>query len=151
RPGAVGPGVTLVEFGMTASAPRTCCTPDRSRARGTGPSGVNRAQTPAELEPLQRCLQRGTPFGEESWVARTARQLGLEASLRPRRRPAREKAGPSTHTKTNFPLHFRPPSFFLPRPPRPQEGPPCSTLPLFRLSQVHRLASVRTPDNKVIT
>jgi putative transposase len=48
---------------------------------------VNEPQTEAELEALRHCVQRGTPFGNEDWVATTASRLGLEASLRPRGRP----------------------------------------------------------------
>jgi putative transposase len=48
---------------------------------------VNRPQTEAELERLRDSIRRGRPFGDESWMARTAAALGLEASLRPRGRP----------------------------------------------------------------
>ncbi len=40
-----------------------------------------------ELEALRRSVNRGTPFGADAWVARTAEQLGLQATLRPRGRP----------------------------------------------------------------
>jgi putative transposase len=48
---------------------------------------VNRAETAAEFSDLERSLRRGAPFGEESWRCRTANQLGLDATLRPRGRP----------------------------------------------------------------
>jgi putative transposase len=48
---------------------------------------VNVPMTDAEVEALRRSVNRGTPFGEETWVRPTARRLGLEASLRPRGRP----------------------------------------------------------------
>lgn len=48
---------------------------------------VNQALTPAELEALRRCANRGQPFGRQHWVQSTARQLNLEATLRPRGRP----------------------------------------------------------------
>jgi hypothetical protein len=32
---------------------------------------------------LYLLLNRGTPFGSEAWVLRTAQRLGLEASLNP--------------------------------------------------------------------
>jgi putative transposase len=48
---------------------------------------VNQAVTAAELESLRRCINRGSPFGSEIWVSRTATELGLEATLRPRGRP----------------------------------------------------------------
>jgi len=48
---------------------------------------VNEVQTEAELQALRRCVNRGQPFGPESWVERCARNLGLESTLRPRGRP----------------------------------------------------------------
>jgi len=36
---------------------------------------VNRAQSEAEVAALRRCVQRGQPFGGESWTKRTR---GLE-------------------------------------------------------------------------
>lgn len=51
---------------------------------------VNRAETPQELEALRRSVQRGQPFGSESWQKRTAKRLSLESTLRPRGRPRKE-------------------------------------------------------------
>lgn len=48
---------------------------------------VNRPQTAAELEALRTSVQRGRPFGDESWVRRMAKRFGLESTLRPRGRP----------------------------------------------------------------
>ncbi len=48
---------------------------------------VNAPETAAELEAVRCSVQRGRPFGTESWQGRMARQLGLEATLRPRGRP----------------------------------------------------------------
>ena len=48
---------------------------------------VNGVQTDAELKSLRHSLARGTPFGDARWQATTAKQLGLESSLRPRGRP----------------------------------------------------------------
>jgi putative transposase len=48
---------------------------------------VNRAETEAEKLALWRSVDRGSPFGEEAWMERTAARLGLESSLRPRGRP----------------------------------------------------------------
>jgi putative transposase len=48
---------------------------------------VNQSQTEAEVIALRHCVNRGTPFGEQGWVATTADQLGLAATLRPRGRP----------------------------------------------------------------
>ena len=44
-----------------------------------------------ELIALRRCVQRGTPFGTKTWMARTARRLGLESTLRARGRPRKLK------------------------------------------------------------
>ena len=52
---------------------------------------VNRPQTEAEVDALRRCVQRGTPFGSELWVKRSAKRLNLESALRPRGRPRLEK------------------------------------------------------------
>jgi REP-associated tyrosine transposase len=56
---------------------------------------VNRAQTAAELAAIRRSVQRGRPYGEESWSRRVAQRLGLESTLRPRGRPAKKKAAPA--------------------------------------------------------
>jgi putative transposase len=48
---------------------------------------VNQPQSEAELAALRKCIERGMPFGSESWQHVTARRLGLEASLNPRGRP----------------------------------------------------------------
>lgn len=48
---------------------------------------VNQPQSEAELAALRKCIERGTPFGNELWQHATAERLGLEASLNPRGRP----------------------------------------------------------------
>ena len=48
---------------------------------------VNAPMTDAEVEAIRRSVNRGAPYGEENWVRRTVRRLGLEASLNPRGRP----------------------------------------------------------------
>ena len=53
---------------------------------------VNQPQTEAEVESLQECIRRRRPYGDDAWVQRTARQMGLEASLRPRGRPPKKAA-----------------------------------------------------------
>ena len=50
---------------------------------------VNESQTDEELEPVRQCVQRGRPFGKESWVQRITSRLNLESTLRPRGRPKR--------------------------------------------------------------
>jgi len=54
-------------------------------------SWVNQPLTIGELERVRQSVNRGTPYGSSDWVARTAEQLGLEASLRLIGRP-RKKA-----------------------------------------------------------
>ena len=51
---------------------------------------VNAVQTEAELEALRTSVLRGRPFGQEDWQRRTAKQLGLEFTLRPRGRPRKQ-------------------------------------------------------------
>lgn len=48
---------------------------------------VNRPERASELETLRTCVQRGRPFGTDTWVTRTAKRLSLETTLRPRGRP----------------------------------------------------------------
>jgi putative transposase len=48
---------------------------------------VNQAETEAELKALRHSVQRGTPYGSETWVSTTAAQLGLQSTLRARGRP----------------------------------------------------------------
>ena len=57
---------------------------------------VNEPQTEAEVKRLRESVQRGRPFGQEAWLTKTAAELGLEASLRPRGRPRKKsEAGPT--------------------------------------------------------
>lgn len=55
---------------------------------------VNGVETEAELTALRQSVTRGAPYGEESWVERTAKRLGLESTLRPRGRPRHDRAQP---------------------------------------------------------
>lgn len=48
---------------------------------------VNQPQTEAELGAIRRCVQRGSPYGTDTWTTRTARALGLTSTLQPRGRP----------------------------------------------------------------
>ena len=48
---------------------------------------TNDPQTEEELEAIRQCVQRGRPFGKETWVQRMTRRLNLESTLRPRGRP----------------------------------------------------------------
>jgi putative transposase len=45
-----------------------------------------------EVTRLRQSLERGTPFGSESWSSRTGTALGLESSVRPRGRPPKPPA-----------------------------------------------------------
>lgn len=54
---------------------------------GNWASFVNRPETEAELERLRRSAVRGAPFGDVEWQRRTAEQLGLQSTLKPRGRP----------------------------------------------------------------
>jgi len=40
-----------------------------------------------QTEALRRSVLRGSPIGDADWQQRTAKQLGLESTLRPRGRP----------------------------------------------------------------
>lgn len=51
---------------------------------------VNRPQTEAELAALRRSVNRGAPFGSADWAERTAQDLDLESTLRPRGRPRKK-------------------------------------------------------------
>jgi putative transposase len=48
---------------------------------------VNRPQTESELLTLRNSLQRGTPFGSQSWTKIAVQRLGLQSTVRPRGRP----------------------------------------------------------------
>ena len=67
--------------------------PDGLVTAGPFPKGagwtnyVNGIETEAELARLRNSVNRGTPYGPETWSRRTAAALGLESSLRPRGRP----------------------------------------------------------------
>jgi putative transposase len=50
-------------------------------------SRVNRAESQSELDALRRCVNRGQPFGSETWVERMTNRFGLDLTFRPRGRP----------------------------------------------------------------
>jgi putative transposase len=54
---------------------------------------VNAPQTEVELATVRRSVQRGSPFGDESWSERAVGRLGLESTLRPRGRPKKQIIG----------------------------------------------------------
>ena len=51
---------------------------------------VNSVQTESELVAIRRSVQRGTPFGDETWATTTTKKLGLEITNRPQGRPKRK-------------------------------------------------------------
>jgi putative transposase len=53
---------------------------------------VNEALTAAELEMVRLSARRGRPFGTPEWQQRIARELGLEATMRPQGRPRRRES-----------------------------------------------------------
>ena len=48
---------------------------------------VNEALTDRELIVLRRSAQRGSPFGDSTWIDSTAQRLGLAPTINPRGRP----------------------------------------------------------------
>ena len=54
---------------------------------GDWPAVVGRAEPETRLDAVRHGVDRGAPFGDERWVARTARRLGLESTMRLRGRP----------------------------------------------------------------
>lgn len=48
---------------------------------------VSAAMTKAEVDPIQRSIKRGAPYGGEVWTRRTAKRQGIESSLNPIGRP----------------------------------------------------------------
>jgi putative transposase len=62
---------------------------------------LRRVNTPLgakELRRLRVSIERGRPYGEDAWVERTARELGLEHTIRPEGRPPKRSgagAGPT--------------------------------------------------------
>lgn len=48
---------------------------------------VNGRENNEDVETLRKSVNRGRPFGTDAWVARIAKRLGLESTLRSRGRP----------------------------------------------------------------
>jgi putative transposase len=48
---------------------------------------VNEPLSVGDLQRLRLSVERGRPYGEDKWTEKTARQLGLESTLRSRGRP----------------------------------------------------------------
>jgi len=51
---------------------------------------VNAPQTEAELEPIRRCIRRGSPYGNAAWTEDVAGRLVLQSTLNPRGRPRQD-------------------------------------------------------------
>lgn len=54
---------------------------------------VNAPPTEGELAALRRCVNRGSPYGADTWCERTIRSLGLQSTIRPRGRPKKQTSG----------------------------------------------------------
>jgi len=54
-------------------------------------SRVNDALTAKEIKSLRQCIERGRPFGAESWVEQTAEKHGLGYTMRPLGRPKKDR------------------------------------------------------------
>jgi putative transposase len=48
---------------------------------------VNREEETEELARLRECVNRGSPYGDQTWRENAAMKLGLESTIRPRGRP----------------------------------------------------------------
>ncbi len=55
-----------------------------------GISWVAEQQTEAVLAAVRRTVNRRRPFGTNEWMEMVLRQLGLQATMRPRGRPRKE-------------------------------------------------------------
>jgi putative transposase len=54
---------------------------------------LNEPQSEKELKALREARDRGRPYGDARWSAKTARQLGVESSMRPIGRPKTRETG----------------------------------------------------------
>jgi putative transposase len=52
---------------------------------------VNQPQTDKELEQIRQSVNKGHPFGSETWQRKTAAGLGLESTLRKPGRPKKKR------------------------------------------------------------
>ena len=48
---------------------------------------LNEPQTSDEEESIQKSIKRNSPFGEDLWVSKIVKKLGIESTIRPRGRP----------------------------------------------------------------
>ncbi len=67
------------------------------------PNWVDRVNEPLsdkELESIRKCVQRGRPLGDETWVESIAKRLSLETTIRPRGRPKKHTTLEDTEKET---------------------------------------------------
>ncbi len=48
---------------------------------------INQSESDGKLQNIRESIRRGRPFGENSWVAKTVKVLGLESTIKSRGRP----------------------------------------------------------------
>lgn len=53
----------------------------------TCPRVVSGVQPKSQLEQIRQSVRRGQPYGSGTWTQRTATELDLQSTLRPRGRP----------------------------------------------------------------
>ena len=51
---------------------------------------VQKPQTKSELDAIRRSVNKGVPFGSDDWTKNTAKDLGLQSTMRPRGRPKKK-------------------------------------------------------------
>lgn len=71
-------------------------------------SRVNEPLSAGDLQRLRHSVQRGRPFGNDSWTEQTAVRLGLESCLRPPGRPKRTDDGSPTRPARKMGTGTRP-------------------------------------------
>ena len=54
------------------------------------PKLVDLAIDQNEIDTIDNCIKRGSPYGSKQWIVATANQLNLESTLRPRGRPRKD-------------------------------------------------------------
>ena len=67
---------------------------------------VNEPLSAGDLQRLRLSVERGQPYGEESWAKETARRLGLESTLLSRRRPRKTVEGVRPRKKLSRMIGF---------------------------------------------
>jgi len=55
---------------------------------------VNEVQTEAEVKAIRQAITKSQPYGSETWVGTTAKQLSLESTMRRRGRPSKVRRNP---------------------------------------------------------